>query len=68
MPPELEAQAGLSAEELESELATDLPEREALSIVDPGVFSVLPATLPVDRTAATATRPDGGVQDLPPSA
>jgi len=40
---------GLSAEELEAEHATDLPEREALSIVDPGVFSVTP--VPIGRTA-----------------
>jgi hypothetical protein len=37
---------GLSVEELEAEQATDLPEREALSIVDPGVFSVVP-TMPL---------------------
>ena len=35
---------GLTPEELEAEQATELPEREALSIVDPAVFSVLPVT------------------------
>jgi hypothetical protein len=29
---------GLSPEELEAETAVDLPDREALSIVDPGAF------------------------------
>ena len=33
---------GLSPEELAAEMATELPDREALSIVDPGVFSTLP--------------------------
>jgi hypothetical protein len=50
--------SGLSAEELEAELATDLPEREALSIVDPGVFSVVP--MPIGRT------PDGAGPATPP--
>jgi hypothetical protein len=51
MPPEPQhgPGPGLSAEELEAESATDLPEREALSIVDPGVFSVVP--MPIGRTA-----------------
>jgi hypothetical protein len=44
---------GLSPDELEAELATDLPEREALSIVDPGVFSVVP--VPIGRTADGAS-------------
>jgi hypothetical protein len=48
MPPEPQRGAGLSPDELEAELATDLPEREALSVVDPGVFSVLP--MPIGRT------------------
>jgi hypothetical protein len=51
--------AGLTPEELASEMATDLPEREALSIVDPGVFSTLPAAH-LGRAAAntSSTAPD----------
>ncbi len=49
--PDEGAVLGLSAEELEAELATDLPDREALTIVDPGVFSVVPTPVPIGRTA-----------------
>jgi len=52
---------GLSPEELEAEQATELPEREALSIVDPGVFSVTP--LPIGRTADGATSGDPPLLD-----
>ena len=68
MPPQMDAQPGLSAEELEAELATDLPEREALSIVDPGVFSVVPTPLPLGRTADGAGPSDTGLQEQEPSA
>jgi len=69
MPPETHAdQPGLSPDELANELATDLPEREALSIVDPGVFSVIPTAIPVVRGADAATTGDAGVQDAPPVA
>lgn len=54
MSPRSDSPQGLSPEELEQELATDLPEREALSIVDPGVFSVLPTPTPqaADQSSA----------------
>jgi hypothetical protein len=68
MPPEPQPQQGLSPEELENEMATDLPEREALSVVDPGVFSVLPTPVQVGRTAEGAAASDTGVQDVPPAA
>jgi hypothetical protein len=51
---------GLSPEELASEMATDLPERDALSIVDPGVFSTLPAAH-IGRAADTSS----GASDAP---
>jgi hypothetical protein len=55
---------GLSPEELDAELATDLPEREALSIVDPGVFSVMPAQVGhIGRTADAATSGDAVLVD-----
>jgi len=55
--PEHAPKAGLSPEELDAEMATDLPEREALSIVDPGVFSITPVA--IGRT------PDPGNAELP---
>jgi hypothetical protein len=53
---------GLSPEELASEMATDLPDREALSIVDPGVFSTLPAAH-IGRAAADTS---STASDAPP--
>jgi hypothetical protein len=41
-------------------MATDLPERDALSIVDPGVFSTLPAAH-IGRAADTSS----GASDAP---
>jgi hypothetical protein len=43
-------------------MATDLPEREALSIVDPGVFSTLPAAH-IGRAAADTS---SAASDAPP--
>jgi len=57
--PEHGTAPGLSADELDAELATDLPEREALSIVDPGVFSAIPMPTPAARA------PDVGNAELP---
>jgi hypothetical protein len=53
---------GLSPDELASEMATDLPEREALSIVDPGVFS----TLPVAHIGRAAADTSSAASDAPP--
>jgi hypothetical protein len=53
---------GLTPEELASETATDLPDREALSIVDPGVFS----TLPVAHIGRAAAETSGTASDGPP--
>lgn len=53
---------GLSPEELASEMATDLPDREALSIVDPGVFS----TLPVAHFGRAAADTSSTTSDAPP--
>jgi hypothetical protein len=57
---------GLSTDELAAELATDLPEREALSIVDPGVFSVFP--MPIGRTADVPPAQPAAADELPPPA
>jgi hypothetical protein len=51
----------LSAEELAQETAVDLPEREALSIVDPGVFSALP----IPSLGRAATETSGSTSDAP---
>ena len=40
------AEPSLTIEELAAELALELPERDALTIVDPAVFSVLPIVAP----------------------
>ena len=53
---------GLSPEELASETATDLPDREALSIVDPGIFS----TLPVAHMGRAAAETSSTTSDAPP--
>jgi hypothetical protein len=53
---------GLSPDELASEVATDLPDREALSIVDPGVFS----TLPVAHIGRAAAHTSSTTSEAPP--
>jgi hypothetical protein len=53
---------GLSPEELASETATELPDREALSIVDPGVFS----TLPVAHIGRAAADTSSTTSEAPP--
>ena len=55
---------GLSPEELASETATDLPDREALSIVDPGVFSTLPIAHIGRAAAETSSTPSDTPPDL----
>jgi len=51
----------LTADELASETALDLPERAALSIVDPGIFNTLPVA-PLGQPAAEAS---GSGSDTP---
>jgi hypothetical protein len=52
----------LTAEELAEEQAVDLPDREALSIVDPGVFSTLP--IPVAGRGAPTSDTTEGVANV----
>jgi hypothetical protein len=43
--------SGLSPDELEKEQATDLPDREAMSTMQPDIFMPWPAPVPPDEIA-----------------
>ena len=52
------------AEELQDEQIVDLPSREALSIVDPGVFGV---GIPIGRTADQPPATSDTAEPTPPT-
>ena len=56
------AEAGLTDEELEAEVALDLPDREALSLAFPLAVATTPALASKTAVAATQAAPDAPIE------
>ena len=57
-----EGEAGLSDEELEAEVALDLPDREALSLAFPLAVATTPVLASKTAVAASQAAPDAPVE------